>query len=591
MYGSNGQHNGNGSRQPARGSKFQPRQPGPQAMLPPAPPGPTLVRVEPQTRSSALSPLTFDQPVVLRQSPLWSRAVVWTIVGVVTFGVGWAYFARIEQVVPAIGQLKPQETTKTVQAPLNGVVERVYVEEGDSVQAGDLLLRFDSESAEVELVASQAKLEAFQEENRLYRSLISGDGGGDDLRQAIAALNLPPTVALLTRNREALLAENRFYLTQLGGGLVANLSAAEQARLRASQAEATSRSAVAQLAVRQSEQRLQQNQVQLADARRSLATDQQLLREIRHRSELAIAQAQTSLAIEQDILDNMTPLIKEGAIGSYQYDKQRQTVNDRLAELLNLQGNARIEAQEQTQKIETRQADIAQLVEEQRRLQYSIVQGQQEWVNTTALTAKEAREAIAVNEKRLAEIDSQLTQAVLNVIVNNDQQIKELTSRIAQLEQTLNYQEVRAQFSGQVFDLQAHRGFVATPSSTLLSIVPEDDLVAEVFITNKDIGFVRPGMPVDVRIDSFPFSEFGSVPGELIAIGSDALPPDETYNFFRFPARVQLQNQQLIVGDRPIDLQAGMSISANIKVREQRRVINIFLELFTNQVESLKEVR
>jgi len=588
MYGTNG--NRNGSPQRDRGSKFTRLPALPARPQPPGSPAPALVRVEPAQQRGQLSPLTFDQPVILRQSRFWSRAVVWTIVGVVSFGVGWAYFAQIEQVVPVTGQLKPQETTKEVHAPLNGVVETVYVEDGDRVQAGELLLRFDSDSAEAELAAAKATLGSLQEENKLYRSLI-GDGATRDLRQAIAALKLPPNVALLTQNRAALAAENQYYRTQLAGGSGANLPPAERARLRTAQAELGSRAAAAQLEVRQIQQQLQQNQVQLADARTNLATDRQLLREIRHRNEVAIAQAQESLAIEQQILDRMTPLVKEGALGQYQYDKQRQTVNDRLADLLDLQGNARIETQEQSQKVETRQADIAQLVEEQRRLQYDVVQGQQELTNTTVATSKEAREAIAANDKRIAEIDSQLAQAVLEVVVDNEQRIQQLTSEIAQLEQTLKYQEVRAQFSGTVFDLQAHRGFVAAPSEPLLSIVPDDNLIAEVFITNKDIGFVREGMPADVRIDSFPYSEFGSIRGEVVSLGSDALPPDEIHNYFRFPARIRLDSQQLKVGDRQIDLQAGMSISANIRVREQRRVIDIFLELFTDQVESLKEVR
>jgi HlyD family secretion protein len=98
-------------------------------------------------------------------------------------------------------------------------------------------------------------------------------------------------------------------------------------------------------------------------------------------------------------------------------------------------------------------------------------------------------------------------------------------------------------------------------------------------------------MKADVRIDSFPFSEFGDIKGELIDIGSDALPPDENYKFYRFPARIRLDKQYLDIRDKRISLQSGMSLSANIKVREERTVISLFTELFTNQVESLKGVR
>ncbi|WLT37248.1 HlyD family secretion protein [Synechocystis sp. B12] len=55
-------------------------------------------------------------------------------------------------------------------------------------------------------------------------------------------------------------------------------------------------------------------------------------------------------------------------------------------------------------------------------------------------------------------------------------------------------------------------------------------------MTNKDIGFVRTGMPVDVRIDSFPYSEFGGVDGEVEYVGSDALPPIKPINFIDSPS-------------------------------------------------------
>jgi HlyD family secretion protein len=97
-------------------------------------------------------------------------------------------------------------------------------------------------------------------------------------------------------------------------------------------------------------------------------------------------------------------------------------------------------------------------------------------------------------------------------------------------------------------------------------------------------------MPVDVRIDSFPFSEFGDVKGELEWIGSDALPPEQIRPYYTFPAKVKLNQQFIVVNDKKVPLQSGMSISVNIKVRD-RTVLSIFTDLFTRKTESLKNVR
>jgi HlyD family secretion protein len=95
-----------------------------------------------------------------------------------------------------------------------------------------------------------------------------------------------------------------------------------------------------------------------------------------------------------------------------------------------------------------------------------------------------------------------------------------------------------------------------------------------------------------VRIDSFPFSEFGDVKGELVGIGSDALPPDEIHRFYRFPAKIKLKKQSLFIKNRkePLKLQTGMSVSVNIRVRD-RTVLSIFTDLFSSKADSLKNVR
>jgi hemolysin D len=72
----------------------------------------------------------FDKPVILRQSPHWSRAVVWGIVGVTVASIGWACLAKFEEAVPAQGKLEPQGVVQPVQAPVGGVIEEVHVEEG-----------------------------------------------------------------------------------------------------------------------------------------------------------------------------------------------------------------------------------------------------------------------------------------------------------------------------------------------------------------------------------------------------------------------------------------------------------------------------
>lgn len=516
----NGNGNGNGKKQ----SSVQ--------LLTPA----KKARTETLTRVAYQD--SFDQSIVLRQSPVWSRTIMITLMVVACFGVGWAYYAKIEQVVPATGQLKPEGTVKEVQAPISGVVKSVYVKDGQEVKKGDLLLTFESVATLAELNSLNKIRAALINENNIYRRLMSASNGITSELNFLSS-NLPAEAAFLLKSRASLVADNDLLRSQLRNstpGISGGID--EQQRLIAARKELESRSNAAQLEVEKIRKQLSQTKVKLKDT-------------------------QNGLAIQQQILDKVKTLAEEGGISQLQYLNQQQ-------------------------QVQTLRAEIEQLREEEKRLEFDIQRGQEEVTNTVAVTDKNVLDQIADNKKRIAEIDSQF----MRIVLENDQRLADVNSRISQTQLNVKYQELRAPVSGIVFDLQAKNpGFVANPTEKLLQIVPNDKYVAEVFITNKDIGFVREGMKVDVRVDSFPFSEFGDIKGKVINIGSDALPPDQTYQYYRFPARVSLDSQTINSQGRNIPLQSGMSITANIKVREERSVMSLFTEMFTKQVESLKEVR
>ncbi|WP_253274138.1 response regulator [Myxosarcina sp. GI1] len=540
-------------------------------------------------RSDSFAPEKFEQTVMLRQSPKWSRAIIWGIVGVTVFTVFWAAVAKIEQVVPAQGQIKPIGKLKEIQVPTNGVVEEVAVEEGERVQKGDLLLVLDSTTSQAQLDSYQQVRQSLQQENKFYRALMNGEIQPERVSEAVNKLKLPSEITSLTRNRAELQAENQLLRAQLGGN-GNNLSAEQRSRLRISEAELNSRVAAARLEVEQLERQLNQNQLQLGDNREKLATAKQVLAEIDRRNQETVAQAEESLKIEQETLDSIEPLVKEGALSKIQSDRQRQEVNDRRATLMQQRAEGTIERDRQQQEVTTTQAEIQRLLEEEQRLRLDINQAQAELTNTSALSEKEILDRIAENRQRIADIDSQLNKS----IVENDKQIAELNSQVSGAKQTLKYQKIVSPVDGEIFDLRAYPGYVppaGQAAEPVLQIVPEDELVAEVFIKPEDIGFVRQGMATDVRISAFPYSEFGDVKGEVTFISKDSLPPEPPYDFFRYTAKVSLDQPFLTIRGEKVPLQSGMGVQANIRVRENRTVLSLFSEKFFTGLDKFKEVR
>jgi HlyD family secretion protein len=142
-----------------------------------------------------------------------------------------------------------------------------------------------------------------------------------------------------------------------------------------------------------------------------------------------------------------------------------------------------------------------------------------------------------------------------------------------------------------VFELKPKtRGFVAQTSEPVMKLVPFDRLEARVEVPSRSIGFVKVGRKADISIDSFPASDFGVLHGEVRRIGSDALPPDQLKQFYRFPVDIRLDSQQLRLRDeQTLPLQVGMSLTANIKLRKVT-YLQLLLSTFKEKADSLRSI-
>jgi len=131
-------------------------------------------------------------------------------------------------------------------------------------------------------------------------------------------------------------------------------------------------------------------------------------------------------------------------------------------------------------------------------------------------------------------------------------------------------------------------GGVVTPAQTLMVVVPRDDaLEVEAFVENKDIGFVDAGQEAEVKIETFPFTRYGTIQAKLIHVSHDAI-SDEKRGLI-YSTRAKLARSTVAVEDKTVNLTAGMAVSLEIKIGK-RRVIEYFLSpLLQRGSESLRE--
>ena len=198
----------------------------------------------------------------------------------------------------------------------------------------------------------------------------------------------------------------------------------------------------------------------------------------------------------------------------------------------------------------------------------------------------------------------QQLQQNINQLQQSIQQLKvqqaDLKAKLTETNVTLRYQELRSPVRGLVFDMEpTSPGFTAQGTQTVMKVVPYREgeggfgaLEANVEVPSNKIGFVRTGMESDISIDSYPSTDFGVLQGEVVKVGSDALPPNpqEQRQELAFPVTIELASQQLkLKSGNQLRLGVGMSLTANIKLRKVS-YLQLLLGEFQDKAESLQRL-
>lgn len=199
-------------------------------------------------------------------------------------------------------------------------------------------------------------------------------------------------------------------------------------------------------------------------------------------------------------------------------------------------------------------------------------------------------------EASLREADSQKTEVVAQVRRATLDTLNRALQQQASLEQELAKADLqgrltllRAPVAGTVQQLAIHtESGVVTPAQPLMMIVPRDQLLeVEAFLENKDIGFIRTGQQAEVKVESFPFTKFGTIAATVSSVSHDAI-SDEKRGLV-YSTRVQLQRHTVQVDGAAVALSPGMAVAVEIKTG-RRRVIEYFLSpLIAYANESLRE--
>ena len=367
-----------------------------------------------------------------------------------SIALAWSIFGKIDIVAIASGRIVVSERTKTIQPLETSVVSRVLVNDGDSVQAGQVLVELDSTAVKADMSSIVGQLDAADAEAARTTALIA----------ALASARAPQG-AELQMQAEWLDISAR----------LAKFDAEHQRR----QAEA--------------------------------ATVQQ-----------SIAKLEATLPLARQREEDVKGLAEQGFMNQH-------AGQDRARERIELERDLAVLR--------------ARLVEAQA---------------TAAESRRSRASAYAETLRSLRERQSKanLERAQLAQARNKSEQRTRLT-------------QLTAPVAGTIQQVAVHTsGGVVTPAQVLMVVVPKDaEVTAEVVLENKDIGFVSAGQGAEIKVETFPFTRYGTVRATVAKVSADAVTDEKRGAIF--PATLRLDTTNLNVEGKPIALAPGMNLREGLQ--------------------------
>jgi hemolysin D len=204
---------------------------------------------------------------------------------------------------------------------------------------------------------------------------------------------------------------------------------------------------------------------------------------------------------------------------------------------------------------------------------------------------KEAEAGLRVAAQQKAQADAEFRVRVAAELTEASRKRDSARQELIKASQRQELQVLRAPIDGVVQQLAVSTvGGVVTQAQPLMMIVPGNAaLEVEAQVMNRDIGHLRAGQAVIVKVETFDFTRYGPIEGVVQWVGTDSVADPRLGPVY--PVRVQLKTGEtpFAINGRTGLVSPGMSVTADIRV-DQRRLLEYFLApLLRYKEESLRE--
>jgi hemolysin D len=239
--------------------------------------------------------------------------------------------------------------------------------------------------------------------------------------------------------------------------------------------------------------------------------------------------------------------------------------------------------------------------------EYQDLIGQQQEVLVQKSRLQEAEAAVAALTETRGQTAAEYRRTRFEELTKAEQKAAGLAQDVIKAEQRTKLQALTAPVDGVVQQLAVHTvGGVVGPGQVLLAVVPLDShLEIEAMVSNRDIGFVHAGQGAEIKVDTFNFTRYGLIHGDVLSVSKDAITRDksqekpsdkgtertggESGQELNYAARVSLDRTQMQVEDKLVNLTPGMAVTVEIKTGSRRIIGYLFSPVMQYKQEMFRE--
>jgi hemolysin D len=239
-----------------------------------------------------------------------------------------------------------------------------------------------------------------------------------------------------------------------------------------------------------------------------------------------------------------------------------------------------------------------------------LVEHQQDLIVQQGRLTEATGQLESLREQR-KQAEAEFKHTNLDKLTESEQKATSLKEQLVQAAQKYRLQTLKSPVDGTVQQLAVHtEGGVVTPAEALLQIVPADSHIEiEAMISNKDIGFVHTGQKAEVKVDTFNFTRYGLIHGQVTSVSHDAIqrekPQDKSEEKKQvgaesdsselsgqelvYSARISLEKTQMDIDGKLTSVEPGMAVTAEIKTGKRHIISYILSPVISHTHQAFRE--